>query len=212
LYALGIHVPLLLFVAAYGVDDGGAFALAGRVSALPLSLVAGAVSQVFLAEAAKLATSRPDELRPLFARTTQSLLRTAIGPSVALMLLAPILAGPVLGSSWATTGTYIAVLAPMYFVSFVTTATGEVLYVVERQDLQLLREIIRLSLLGGAIPVAATLGLPALAAVAVLSAAGCATYVLYGLISWYALRRHHLSVAAETGETAATDIPGGSGP
>jgi hypothetical protein len=98
----------------------------------------------------------------------------------------------------------------MYFVSFVTTATGEVLYVVERQDLQLLREIIRLSLLGGAIPLAAALELPALAAVAVLSAAGCLTYVLYGLISWYALRHHHLPEPAEAGDADTRNISGDS--
>jgi O-antigen/teichoic acid export membrane protein len=187
LNALGVQMPLLAIVAFYGTAAGGQFALADRVCSMPLALVAGAVSQVYLAEAARNAREEPRAVRSLFLRATLNLARLAIGPAILLALLAPFLAGLVFGADWTETGLFIAILAPMYYVTFVTAATGDTLYVLERLDLQLAREVMRLALLGGAVPLAAALGLSALGAVAVLSAAGCLTYVLYGLISWYAV-------------------------
>lgn len=187
LNALGIQLPLLGMVALYGSTAGGHYALAERVCAMPLALVAGAVSHVYLAEAARNAREEPKLVRSLFLRTSRSLARMGIGPAILLALLAPTLASLVFGEDWSETGLFIAILAPMYFVTFVTAATGDTLYVFERLDLQLVREIMRVVLLGAAVPLAAALGLSALGAVAVVSAAGCLTYALYGLISWYAI-------------------------
>ncbi len=212
LNALGQQAPLLLLVALYGAEVGGFFALADRVCSIPLTLVAGAVGQVFLAEAAANAHTEPHAIRGLFVRTTWSLLRLAIGPTVVLAVLAPILAGPVFGGDWGEAGLYVAILAPMYLAAFVATATGDGLYVLERLDLQLLREIIRFALLGGAVFAAAAAGLPAVGAVIVLSVAGCITYVLYGLITWWAIVANRGGPVRPTAdaaivESAAPDFP-----
>ena len=204
LNVLGMQAPLLLLVAFYGTAIGGQYALADRVCSIPLTLVAGAVGQVYLAEAARLAREQPAELRTLFRRTTWSLARVAIGPAVLLALLAPLLAGPLFGGAWSEMGIFVAVLTPMFYVAFVTTATGDTLYVLERQDLQLVREILRLGLLGGAVPVAFALGLSAVGAVALLSVAGCLTYALYGLISWYTIVTRHAS--AEPSPVTEADV------
>jgi O-antigen/teichoic acid export membrane protein len=187
LYALGLQVPLLLLVAYYGAAAGGRYALADRGCSIPLTLVAAAVGQVYLAEAARNARERPEAVRSLFLRTTRSLARMAIGPALLLGLLAPFTAGLVFGSAWSETGLFVAILAPMYFTAFVTTATGDTLYVLERLDLQFVREVARVVLLGGAVPLAAFCGLSTIGAVTVLSVAGFLTYILYGLISWYAI-------------------------
>jgi O-antigen/teichoic acid export membrane protein len=187
LSTLGAQMPLLSVVAFYGAAAGGRYALADRGCSIPLTLVAGAVGQVYLAEAARNAREQPAAVRRLFLRTTRSLALMGIGPAILLAVLAPLLAGPVFGANWSETGLFVAILAPMYFVAFVTAATGETLYVVERLDLQLVREVVRVALIGGAVPLAAVSGLSATGAVAVVSAAGCLTYVLYGLISWYAI-------------------------
>ncbi|MGD0862581.1 MAG: oligosaccharide flippase family protein [Candidatus Limnocylindrales bacterium] len=185
--ALGLEVPLLSVVAFYGAANGGRYALADRACAIPLTLVAAAVGQVYLAEVARNARDQPAAVRGLFLRTTRSLARMAIGPAILLAALGPLLAGPVFGPNWSETGLFVAILAPMYFVAFVTAATGDTLYVVERLDLQLVREVVRLVLLGGAVPLAAASGLSATGAIVLLSAAGCLNYSLYGLISWYAI-------------------------
>ncbi len=187
LNTLGVQAPLLILVATYGPETGGYYALADRICSVPLTLVAGAVGQVFLAETARDAHTDPHAIRGLFVRTTRTLVRMGVLPTVALAILAPLLAGIVLGRDWTQTGVYVAILAPMYLVTFAATATGDALYVLERLDLQLLREVVRLVLLGGAIPVAAAAGLSATGAIVVLSVAGCIAYVIYGAITWWAI-------------------------
>jgi O-antigen/teichoic acid export membrane protein len=186
LNAVGIQAPLVLFVAFYGAQDGGYYALANRICSIPLTLIASAVGQVFLAEAARNAHTQPHATRGLYLRTTRSLLRMGIGPTILLMLVAPVIAGPLLGQDWATTGLYVAIMAPMSLVAFVATATGDGIYALERLDLQLLREIVRLVGLGGAVPLAAAIGLSATGAVALLSVMGSIVYVAYAAIMWWA--------------------------
>ena len=213
LSSLGLQLPVLSIVAFYGTTAGGHYALADRGCSIPLTLVAGAVGQVYLAEAARNAREGSMAVRGLFLRTTRSLALLAIGPAILLAVLAPLLAGPVFGSNWAETGRFVAILVPLYFVAFIATATGDTLYVVERLDLQLMREVMRVALIGGAVPLAAASGLPAAGSIVVLSAAGCLTYVLYWAISWYAIvsapgRSRPASVAATD---AASATAGGDG-
>jgi O-antigen/teichoic acid export membrane protein len=189
--ALGVRAPLLLLVVFYGADVGGQYALAERLLYLPLTLVAGAVGQVFVAEAARLAREEPEGLAALFRRTTWSLARIAIGPAILVAIAAPFLTALIFGKDWQEAGLYTAVLVPMFYVTFVATSTGNVLYVVQRQGLHLAREILRLGLLGGSVLAAVALHLSPLGAVAVISGAGCVTYVLYGLLSWRAILAFH---------------------
>ena len=197
-------------VAFYGTTAGGQFALAQRVGAIPITLVAAAVGQVFIADAARLAHDEPTAVRSLFSRTTRNLARLAIGPAGLVVILAPILAGPVLGANWAETGVFVAILVPSFYLEFVMAATGDLLYVLERQDLHLAREILRFCLIGGSVPLAAALGLSSTGAVVVVSAAGCLTYSLYGLISWRAIVRHP-GRARSSNDEGQSPAPGDAG-
>ena len=182
--------PVLIMVAAYGPEAGGIFALATRMTAIPLTLVANSVGQVFMAESAIIARNDQAALRPLLVRTTRNLARAAIGPAALVMLLAIPLTGVIFGAEWDQLGLMVAILVPSYYLEFVVGATGGVLFVLERQDLHLLREVARFTLLGGAVPLAAVLGLSAIGAVVLLSVAGVLNYALYGLVSWRAMTVH----------------------
>lgn len=202
LNTLANQAPLLLLVALYSAPVGGQYALADRLCSLPLTLIAGAVAQVFVAESAQLAREQPEELRRLYRSTTLSLARTAFFPAVLLAVTAPFLAGPIFGSNWQQAGLYVAILAPMYYLTFVTTATGDVLSVLERQDLHLGRELLRFGFLASPIVVAAALGLPPVWAIVLLSVMGCVNYALYGLFSWRAIE-----VNVGRGGTGAAPLP-----
>jgi len=206
---LGIRAPLLLLVAFYGTAVGGQYALAERLCLLPLNLVAASVGQVFIAEGAHLAREQPDELRSLFRRTTWNLARVGIGPAIIIAVAAPFLTGPVFGQEWQEAGLYVAIMVPMFYLSFVFTSTGDILYVVERQGLHLVREILRITLLGGSVLVAGVIGLAPLGVVAALSAAGCVMYLLYGVISWRAIAtyRPHSQLAAHADTDVVVDRP-----
>ena len=213
LAAVGVRAPFLLLVAFQGIEVGVQYALAERVLYLPLTLVAGAVGQVFVAEAARLARDDPKGLPGLFRRTTWSLARLAIGPAILITIAAPFLTVPVFGDEWRDAGLFVALLVPMFVITFVATSTGNVLYIVERQGLHLVREILRLGLLGGSVLVAAALHLDPTGTIALISAAGCVTYVLYGILSWYAVVNYRPAprytpdggshIAAETSEVGS---------
>ena len=118
---------------------------------------------------------------------------TAVGPFTVLAVIAPILAGPAFGHDWTQSGLFVTIMAPMYYLQFVMSSIGSTLDVLERQDLHLARELLRLGLVGGAVLVATALHFSPVGAVSVLSAAGCVTYCFYGLMSWHAIvsRRPH---------------------
>jgi O-antigen/teichoic acid export membrane protein len=149
--------------------------------------VAGAVGQVYIAESARLAREQPGDLAGLFVRTTRTLAMVAIVPAILIAILAPLLAGLVFGARWTEAGMFVAILVPMFYVAFVATSTGDILYVLERQGLHLVREVLRLGFLGGSVLIAAAIHLSPEGAVAVLSAAGSLTYLLYVVISWRAI-------------------------
>lgn len=185
---LGLQAPTLLIVALYGADVGGQLFLAMRVAALPVTLLARSVSQVYTGESARLVRVDPGGLRPLFIRTTRSLARAGVGPTVLLAILAPFVFPIVFGDEWTEAGWYTTILAPMYLLTLATSPTGATLDVLERQDLHLFRETLRLILVGGAVLLAYEVSLPPTGAILVLSIAGCLTYLMYGVISWWAIK------------------------
>lgn len=186
---LGLEAPLIWMVAVYGPETGGHFALAQRIVALPIAVIAGAVGQVFFAEAARLVQEHPGELPALFKRTTRTLALIAVLPFVVGMIAAPHLFPVIFGEEWAEAGFYVAILAPSYFIQFVTWPTGGTLDVLERQDLHLAREISRLVLIGVVVLTATLVHLPSTDTVIALSATGCAINALYGFVSWRAIDR-----------------------
>jgi O-antigen/teichoic acid export membrane protein len=190
LNALGEQAPLLLLVGIFGAAVGGQYALAVRVSALPVTLIAAAVSQVFVAETARMAREEPALLRGMFGRTTRTLAISAALPFVLLAAGAPVLAGLLFGDAWREAGLFVAVLAPMFYLQLVASPTGGTLDVLERQDLHLVREVLRLLFVGGAALTAIIAHLSPLSAVGVFSIAGCLTYTAYGLASWRAITSH----------------------
>jgi O-antigen/teichoic acid export membrane protein len=190
LNALGMEVPLLLIVALFGTHAGGEYAIAQRVVALPVTLLATAVGQVYVAEAARLVREDPNALRGLFGETTRRLALVAIVPGVMLAVLAPLLAKVVFGPEWGEVGLFVTILAPMYYLQLLTSPTGGTLDVLERQDLHLVRELMRLILITAVVVMAASLQLSPLATIVALSVIGSLVYVVYGLISWRALTTH----------------------
>ena len=124
LSTLGQQAPVLLMVSSYSTVAGGQYALASRVGALPLALVAAAVSQVFVAEVAHLARTERSQVGYLFGRTTRVLAVVGVVPTLIVIALAPPLAGLVFGDSWAPVGVFLAILAPSFYLEFVVGATG----------------------------------------------------------------------------------------
>jgi len=197
LNVMGLRLPVILVVAMFGPDIAGQFALADRVIALPIALVASAAGNAYFAQVAPLAREPGPAMRTLFLRTTRSLALTAAVPMALTMLLAPLLFGLVFGSAWTQAGVFAAIMAPWYGMILVTNPTSGTLGVLERQDLHLMRELLRLGVIGGAPLIAYQLHASPEGVLASMSAAGCVTYLLYGWLSWRAIATRPLPRTGE---------------
>jgi lipopolysaccharide exporter len=107
--------------------------------------------------------------------------------ALALALAAPLVTPIVFGQRWQQAGVYVAILAPFFLFQLATSPLGGTLDVLERQDLHLIRELVRVSITSGAIVLADLAHFTATQAIALFSFCGCIGYVLHGLISWIAI-------------------------
>jgi O-antigen/teichoic acid export membrane protein len=158
LNVLGLQLPFLLIAAEFGPATVGYFALAQRLLIAPVTLVSSSVSQVFIAEAARLAREDYQGLSILVKRLTKKLALWAFPPAIGVFLLAPSIFRIAFGSEWVVAGEFARWLVPAVLAQFVLSAVAPVMNIVERQDLQLLWDVARLIVVATVLILAGTLG------------------------------------------------------
>jgi lipopolysaccharide exporter len=184
----GTHLPLLLLGAFYGPQVVGWIALGQRILGLPGDLAGSAVAQVYLAETAWALKSRPEQLDALFFRTLKGMFWYGLFTVGFLSVVAPSLISWLFGSRWAEAGLYLQLLSVSFLLGLAVLPIGGTLDILERQDLHLAREVIRVTVISGAVVLAGVLHQPPTTAVLLLSAAGSSVYGLSILASWQAIR------------------------
>lgn len=133
----------LLFAQYYSSAEVAWFALAERLGAAPMAIVAGALGQSFWAEAAKLVRSNYHTLLNLYLATTRRLSFFAL-PLICTYLAAPWFTGPIFGrENWANAGYVLAALTPMLIGQLIAGSLSH-LTVHRRQSWQLIWEVTRL--------------------------------------------------------------------
>lgn len=190
------QLPALLLAAFYGPAAAGLYFLSYRILGLPMALVGTAISNVYYGELAPLARVPGAQLTTLFRRTTLRLGLIGTPPILLLAIVGPSFFGWVFGPEWAETGSMVRLLAPMLVLQFMASPLGSTLDVLERQDLHLRRELLRLSLVGGSLTVAHLVGatlVEALLALTVAASLGSLTYIATTLA---ALRAHAAGAGA----------------
>jgi len=122
--ALMAAVPI--FASVYGIEAGGALALAQKVTSIPMSLIGAAVADVFYGHAADLAHNHPTKLLGFLLATVAKLSVLAVGMGGLAWWLAPRLTPVIFGPQWAISGDMMAEMVPwligMLAVSPVTRA------------------------------------------------------------------------------------------
>lgn len=186
--AATLQLPLLVLAGFYGSEVAGLFALGQRVLAAPMSLIGSGIANVYYSVLAEVAREEPERMQPLFNSLTKRLTLIGIAPVVVAAVLGPWLCEIVFGPQWRAAGIFLRLLAPMLLVQFVASPLGGTLDVLERQDLHLIREVLRQALLLGALFAARLLKLDAWHAVLLFSVAGTIGNFLYIASTWYALR------------------------
>jgi O-antigen/teichoic acid export membrane protein len=186
--AATLQLPLLFMAGLFGPRVAGLFGLGQRVLTVPMSLVGNAIANVYYSTLAEAARTNPDSLEPMFVRLTKRLALVGVGPVLCAALFGPWACGVVFGPDWREAGTILRYLSPMLLLQFVASPLGGTLDVLERQDLHLIREILRQVLTIGALAGAKILALDLWHTIALFSAAGTLGNIFYIASTWYALR------------------------
>jgi O-antigen/teichoic acid export membrane protein len=117
--AAGI-MPVFIMTKAYGVAAAGMLALAWKLVALPTSLVASAIGDVYRQRIAQ-SYNETGQFKSIFVRTLFLTTAAAIIPFVLMYFLAPPVFVLVFGDAWREAGTYAQILAVAAFFQFIFT-------------------------------------------------------------------------------------------
>ncbi|NCC40948.1 MAG: lipopolysaccharide biosynthesis protein [Gammaproteobacteria bacterium] len=115
----------------FSVGSTGIYALAHRVLSLPMSLIGGAIGQVFFASAAK--ASRDGNLGFLFSELHAKLAHIGLPVALLLVFVGPELFGGIFGADWRQAGEFARYMAPWLYLQFISSPLSTVFCVREQQ-------------------------------------------------------------------------------
>ncbi|WP_183035350.1 lipopolysaccharide biosynthesis protein [Cupriavidus sp. UME77] len=151
----GIQIPIII-ISAYAVGaEAGFLLLASRVMLSPMTLIGGAVSQVYLSHA-------PEELRignlgRFTARTMGGLLKTGVGPLIFAGIMAPVMFPLIFGPQWRRAGEMLYWMTPWFVMQFLASPVSMTLHVTQSQRAALVLQVLGLVLRVGAVSAAVCL-------------------------------------------------------
>ena len=173
LNAASWQLPTILLGVFFSPLVVGMYALGFRILQMPLSLVSGAVAQVFFQQAAQAKVD--GTLRPLVRSTHRQLLHLALFPLLTLSIFADVMFAAVFGAAWADAGLYVQMLSPWAIVWFISSPLSTLVIALRRQDLEFRLSVITLLARIAGITVGGLLGNAQLA-VGLFSLAGIGAY------------------------------------
>lgn len=177
LNSAGLTVPMLMFAGIYGSTVAGWLALGQRVVGVPMVFLGQAVAQVFLSEGATLVRTDFGRFRMLFRKAARSLLLVGALPMMFLAIASPWLFALLFGEEWREAGRYVQLLAVGHLSQFVVAPLSQTLNLLERQDLQLGWDAVRLGLGAGTIWCSWALGWSAAGAIAAYAVSMTSAYL-----------------------------------
>ncbi|MCH7418391.1 oligosaccharide flippase family protein [Pseudomonas mosselii] len=130
------QMPIMLLSVMFNASSVGFYNLTQRVLGAPITLVAGALGDVFRQEASR-AYIDTGNCKLVYVKTLKRLLIVSILPFFAFFLMAPVFFALVFGEPWRVAGEYARILVPMFFLRFVASPLSMVFIVAEAQKLDL---------------------------------------------------------------------------
>lgn len=131
-----IQIPVIL-IAYYAVSaEAGFLMLAMRLLSAPMSLIGGAVAQVYLAEASE--KNYEGQLRQFTHNTVKALAKIGTPPILFAGVTAPFLIPIIFGEEWQRAGVLIAWMSPWFLMQFITSPVSMSLHITNNQKIAML--------------------------------------------------------------------------
>lgn len=151
----GIQLPIIIIAALASVPEAGFLMLANRVLLAPMSLIGGAVSQVYFSRAPN--EFRAGNLGAFTANTIGILVKTGVGPLIFAGIVAPVAFPIIFGAQWQKSGDLIAWMTPWFIMQFISSPISMTLHVTQNQRIALILQVVGLVMRVGIVSVAAYL-------------------------------------------------------
>jgi O-antigen/teichoic acid export membrane protein len=186
LNSFGLLAPLIILNSLYGSDIGGQYSLAWRIMTMPMALIGSALGQVFLAEAAHRLHDDPAGIPPLFDRVTAQMARLSL-IVLALGAASPWIFGLIFGHNWTTAGWYAFAISIYCAIQLVVSPISNITALVNRQDVQLVLDLLRAVMVVAVLYIPHYLGYSAMVSVICYSIGMTLVYILYYIMfKWLA--------------------------
>jgi lipopolysaccharide exporter len=130
------QLPALMLAVFFSPVTVGLYALADRIVKVPMLLVGGAISKVFLQRASKI-VGQEEALSGLVEKVFTVLIAIGILPTILIGLIGQDIVKVVFGPNWGEAGLYLQVLSVWMFVWFVSSPMSTLFIIFERQELAL---------------------------------------------------------------------------
>lgn len=149
----GHQLPVLI-IAAYAIGpDAGYLLLAIRAMSIPMSLIGGAISQVYLASAAE--ELRVGRISEFTKKILEGLVKAGIGPLIFIGAVAPGVFPMVFGQDWQRAGDMVTWMTPWFIMQFLASPISMVLHVTSNQRVALILQafgfLLRVGLVSAAV-------------------------------------------------------------
>jgi len=135
----------LFFNTIFNATTAGYFYLTQRILGIPVSILSSAILTVFQEQAAK-DFKEFGHAKEIFLSTFKKLFILILIPSVAFYIYAIDLFIFVFGEEWKIAGVYAQILTPMLFLQFIVGPLSIMLYIGEKQEVNLYMQAILLTL------------------------------------------------------------------
>lgn len=138
------QLPSIFFNILFTATVAGFYMLIQRVIGAPLSIIGGAIGDVFRQQASKAYAERGKCINE-YKSTFKKLLIISVLPFSVFIFIAPDLFSIVFGENWREAGFYAQILTPMFFLQFVASPLSVLFIIAERQKEDLLMQVVLLS-------------------------------------------------------------------
>jgi lipopolysaccharide exporter len=136
-------LPALMLAAFFSPAIVGFFVLGHRLLSLPMSLIGGAIAQVFFQRAAE--AKHQGTLHVVVGKTFNKLLSVGVFPLLLVMIAGKDMFAVIFGSQWETAGLYAQILVPWIIFQFISSPMSMLFSVLEMQGTSLLYNAILLA-------------------------------------------------------------------
>jgi O-antigen/teichoic acid export membrane protein len=187
--SIAVFLPVPIVTMLYGIDAAGLFTIAVRIGSIPIGQIGSAVSSAaFMDFSSAARAGNIERMLSLFNKIFLRLLLAGLPAMLALAILGPVLAGPLLGAQWQESGIYLAMITPWLYVQLAVVPLSRIMSVLQRQDLKLLVDFFFLGATILSFVMARGLGLDIRQYVLVLTALMVVSYLFYFSMIRIALR------------------------